>query len=143
MPYEFSDDVAWADSAFKAWGPTIEATFTAAVDAVINAMIDDLQAIQPRQERTIHLENEALDLLLFDLLQEVIYYKDAEQLLLRIDDVDIAEMNGTYTLRAHAQGETLEPQRHELGTDVKAVTLHRFALEQTAQGWQAFIVLDV
>ena len=30
-------------------------------------------------------------MLLFDLLQELIYYKDAEQLLLRVRSVDIRE----------------------------------------------------
>jgi SHS2 domain-containing protein len=143
MPYEFLEDVTWADSAFKAWGVTVEATFTAAADAVMSAMIDDLNAIQPRQERVLCLENEALDMLLFDLLQEFIYYKDAEQLLLRIDHVNITELNGTYTLNTQARGEPIDPRRHNLGTDVKAVTLHRFALEQTAQGWQVFVILDV
>jgi SHS2 domain-containing protein len=143
MPYEFLEDITLADSAFKAWGRTVEETFAAAADAVMNAMIDDLDAIQFQQERTLHLENEALDLLLFDLLQELIYYKDADQLLLRLAQVHIATTKGLYTLHAQARGEPIDPHRHALGTDVKAVTLHRFALEQTAQGWQAFVVLDV
>ena len=143
MPYEFLEDVSWADCAFKAWGPTIETTFAAAAEAVMSAMVNNLHAIEPRQERTVHLENEALDLLLFNLLQEFIYYKDAEQLLLRIGGVDIEEVDGSYTLHAYLRGETLDPQRHDLGTDVKAVTLHRFALQQTTTGWQAFVILDV
>ena len=143
MPYEFLDDVTLADSAFRAWGRTVEETFAAAADAVTNAMIDDLDTIRPQQERILNLENEALDLLLFDLLQELIYYKDADQLLLRLAQVHIATTDGLYTLHAQARGEPIDPHRHALGTDVKAVTLHRFALEQTAQGWQAFVILDV
>lgn len=109
----------------------------------MNAMVDNLDAIQRQQERIVHLENEALELLLFNWLQEFIYYKDAEQLLLRIEQVDIVETDRSYTLQARVKGEPLDPQRHDLGTDVKAITLHRFALGQTAQGWQAFVVLDV
>jgi SHS2 domain-containing protein len=32
---------------------------------------------------------------------------------------------------------------HPLLTDVKAVTLHRFAVEKIAAGWKATVVLDV
>jgi SHS2 domain-containing protein len=34
-------------------------------------------------------------------------------------------------------------QRHRLRMDVKAVTLHRFALKETDQGWEAFVILDI
>ena len=143
MPYEFLEDIAFADSAFKAWGPTVEETFVAAADALMNTMTDDLDTIAPQEARTLHIEHEALDLLLFNLLQELIYYKDADQLLLRVAHVHIAKTDEQYTLQAQARGERLDPQRHALGADVKAVTLHRFALEQTEQGWQAFVILDI
>ena len=34
MPYEFLEDVATADIAFRAWGETLEETFVAAATAV-------------------------------------------------------------------------------------------------------------
>lgn len=46
-------------------------------------------------------------------------------------------------LQASAWGEMLNPTRHRLEVAVKAVTLHRFQLEQTDQGWNALVVLDV
>ena len=46
MPYEFLDDIAIADIAFTAWGPTLEETFVAAADAVVSAMVDNLDSIQ-------------------------------------------------------------------------------------------------
>jgi SHS2 domain-containing protein len=143
MPYEFLEDVAIADIAFTAWGRTLEETFVAAADAVVHAMLEDLEALRLQEERTLHLEDDALDLLLFNTLQELIYYKDAEQLLLRLVRVHITETAGHYALHAEARGEQLDPTRHHLGVDVKAVTLHRFSLEPTDQGWKAFVILDV
>jgi SHS2 domain-containing protein len=143
MPYEFLEDVAIADIAFTAWGQTLEETFVAAADAVVHAMLEDLATLRLQEERTLHLEDDALDLLLFNTLQELIYYKDAEQLFLRLVQVRIAETDGRYALHAEARGEQLDPTRHHLGVDVKAVTLHRFSLEPTDQGWQAFVILDV
>jgi len=45
MPYEFLEDVAIADIAFRAWGTNLEELFKAAGDAVINTMIDNLIAL--------------------------------------------------------------------------------------------------
>jgi SHS2 domain-containing protein len=143
MPYEFLEEVAIADIAFTAWGETLEATFVAAAAAVVHAMIEDPETLRSQETRTLHLEDEALDMLLFNLLQELIFYKDAEQLLLRVAHVRISETDGHYALQAEARGERLDPTRHHLGVDVKAVTLHHFSLEQTDQGWKAFVILDV
>jgi SHS2 domain-containing protein len=143
MPYEFLEDEAIADLALRAWGQTLEETFVAAADAVVHAMIENLEALRPETERPLHLEHEALDLLLFNFLQELVYYKDANQLLLRVPQVHILETDGYYTLDAIAHGEEIDLSRHHLGVDVKAVTLHRFTLEHSDQGWTTFIILDV
>ena len=143
MPYEFVDELTVADLAFRAWGHDLAEAFTAAADAVMNAMVEDLDAIQPRQTRTLSVEHEALDMLLFNFLQELIYYKDAEQLLLRVQQLRIADDSQPYTLHATAAGEPIDPQRHRMRVDVKAVTLHHFSLEQTDQGWHASVILDI
>ena len=143
MPYEFLDDIAIADLAFTAWGPTLEETFVAAADAVVSAMVDNLDSVQPQEERPLRIEHDQLDLLLFNFLQELIYYKDADQLLLRVPQVDIVKTAGKHVLQARAWGEKLDPTRHRLEVDVKAVTLHRFQLEQTDQGWNTLVILDV
>lgn len=143
MPYEFLDEIAIADVEFRAWGKGLAEVFMAAAEATMNVMVRDLDTIEPRQQQDIVLENEALDMLLFDFLQELIYFKDAENLLLRIKHIDIQESPGAYRLRGFAAGEAVNPQRHDRGADVKAVTLHRFSLERQADNWQAYVILDI
>jgi SHS2 domain-containing protein len=143
MPYEFVDELTVADIAFHAWGRDLAETFVAAADAVMNAMVEDLETIQPRDTRQLSVEHEALDLLLFNFLQELVYYKDAEQLLLRIQQLRIADERQPYTLYATAVGEPIDPDRHHMRVDVKAVTLHHFSLTQTERGWEAIVVLDI
>lgn len=143
MSYEFLEDIAIADIAFRAWGKDLEELFVAAGDATVNAMIDNLEAIEPKEQRTFSLENDELDLLLFNFLQEIIYYKDSEQLLLRARQVQFSEKNGQHQLSAVAQGEKLDCDRHQQRVDVKAVTLHRFQLEKTDDGWTAMVILDI
>jgi SHS2 domain-containing protein len=143
MPYEFLEDVATADLAFRAWGKDLEETFVSAADAVMNAMVDNLDAIQPQEQRALEVADDALDLLLFNVLQELIYYKDAELLLLRLQQVRIDDQDGRYSLHAIAAGERLDPQRHQMRVDVKAVTLHHFSLTETDSGWEASVILDI
>jgi SHS2 domain-containing protein len=143
MPYEFLEEIAIADIAFEAWGKTLEELFITAGDATINAMIDNLEAIELKETRTFRLENDELDMLLFNFLQEFVYYKDSELLMLRAQQVQIEEKNSEYHLTAVTQGERLDRDRHEERVDVKAVTLHRFQLEKTDDGWTAMVILDI
>jgi SHS2 domain-containing protein len=143
MPYEFIDELTVADIAFRAWGHDLEETFISAADAVMITMVEDLDTIQPQDTRLLNVEHEALDLLLFNFLQEFVYYKDAEQLLLRVQWMHIAADHQPYTLQATAVGEGIDPQRHRMRVDVKAVTLHRFSLTQTERGWEAMVILDI
>jgi SHS2 domain-containing protein len=144
MSYRYLEDLATADIAFEAIGENLEELFAAAADATVNVMIENLQSIEPRTSKTLHLRNKDLEMLLFELLQELIYYKDAEQLLLRISQLDIAKETDHFTLRALARGEKLDPERHEQRTDVKAVTLHQFSIRQSPNGtWKALVILDV
>lgn len=143
MPYRYLDEISIADIAFEAWGESLEETFMASADATLNVMVEELDAIRPLVTREIRLENEALDLLLFDMLQEMIYYKDAQRLLLRIKGLEIRKGEGDYFLQAVAAGEEIDPGRHPLRLDVKAVTLHRFALVKDDRGWKATAILDV
>jgi SHS2 domain-containing protein len=142
-PYRYLEGIATADVAFEAWGATKEETFLAAADATLNTMVEDIGTVAPLERRVFSLAADSLDLLLFELLQELVYHKDAERLLLRIRDLRIEETGSGYRLHADAIGETIDPSRHPLLADVKAVTLHRLVVERTADGWRAVVVLDV
>ncbi len=143
MSYEFLEDVATADIAFRAWGNDLEELFKAAGDATLNVMIEDLDSIELKETRTFSLENDELDLLLFNFLQELVYYKDSEQLLLRAQQIQIEQKDGLHQLSSVTKGEMIDRDRHEQRVDVKAVTLHRFRLEKTDDGWTAMVILDI
>jgi SHS2 domain-containing protein len=143
MPYKFLEEIGTADIAFEATGRDLAELFSDAADATVNVMIDNLGAIEPRQTRHIELSNDQLDMLLFDLLQELIYLKDAERLLLRVREIQIDKKDEKYVLKARAVGEVLDPERHHQRADVKAVTLHNFSVEKANHGWKARVLLDI
>ena len=143
MPYQYLEEIAKADVAFEAWGETQEETFIAAADAMMNVMVADLSTIRMKERQSLHLEADALDMLLFELLQELIFQKDAARLLLRVKELRIWREAEHYRLTGAAEGEELDPRRHDLIVDVKAVTLHRFGVERTDRGWKAMVILDI
>jgi SHS2 domain-containing protein len=143
MPYHYLEEFGTADIAFEATGRDVAELFSDAADATTNVMIDNIEAIQPRETRQIELSNDKLDMLLFDLLQELIFLKDAERLLLRIREVQIVERDENYFVKATAEGEQLDAGRHHQRADVKAVTLHDFSVERTESGWKARVLLDI
>jgi SHS2 domain-containing protein len=143
MPYHYLEEIGTADIAFEATGRDLPELFSEAADATTNVMIDNIEAIKSRTTRQIKLSNDKLDMLLFDLLQELIFLKDAERLLLRIREMQIDERDEIYFVKATAEGEPLDAERHWQRADVKAVTLHDFSVEQTKGGWKARVLLDI
>lgn len=109
----------------------------------MNVMVEDLGTIRRSLELPIELEHDQLDLLLFRFLNELIFLKDARQLLLRVESLSIKKANANFILKGFVYGERPDPQRHPLRVDVKAVTLHRFSLRQTDGGWEASVILDI
>ncbi len=143
MPYDYLEEIGTADIAFEATGRDLVELLRDAADATMNVMIDNLDAIESRETRHIELSNDQIDMLLFDFLQELIYFKDAERLLLRVRDVQIKERDQIYLLKAKAAGEPLDVARHHQRADVKAVTLHDFSVEKENGGWKARVLLDI
>lgn len=143
MPYQYLDDVATADIAFEAYGQSKEEMFIAASDALMNVMVEDLGTITERLWREVSVEAETLEMLLFQFLQEFIFYKDAEQLLLRAARMRFKEQKGMWMVTARAYGEMLDPRKHPLNVDVKAVTMHQFSVSESQGQWKARVVLDI
>ncbi len=143
MPYRYIDSITVSDVAFTARGKTVEELFLACWDATFHVMVENLLAIEKKITKKIEIKNRALDMLLFDFLQELIYYKDAEGIFLRIERITIHRSDTVYSLSADAKGERIDRSKHKVLVDVKAVTMHRFNVEHTGGTWHATVVLDV
>ncbi len=141
MPYQYLEDIAIADIAFRAEGRTLEELFTDAAIATFEVMVDT-KNVKPVTTRTIELENETVDGLLFDWLSELVYLKDAETVLFGKFDVSI-KRNDAYELKAKVVGENINREKHNLRSDVKAVTYHLFEVKKTGENWHATVVLDI
>ncbi len=141
MPYRFLEDIAIADVAFEATGKNLEKLFESSALAVTNTMVKDLKSVKQKVTRNIKVVDDNVEMLLFNFLQEIIFYKDAELLLFSKFDVGIESKK--WKLKAKSYGEKINLKKHELLVDVKAVSLHNFKVEKTRTGWKADVILDV
>lgn len=143
MPYEYLEDGVTSDVTFRAWGGDLDELFTAAADATANLMVRSLDSIEPRVTVPVTVNAEALDLLLMRFLDEMVFHKDAAGLLLRATAVHVASGDHGHTVQAELKGEAIDPSKHELAADVKAVTLHGLEVTRGTAGWHAHVTLDV
>ncbi len=141
--YRFLEDAFTADIGFVASGDTLDECFAAAAQATLEVMLANPEALEAREHYSLHVESETLDLALLKFLEELVFYKDARQVLLRPARVTVTQQATTWNVDAEVEGEPLDPARHELSADVKAVTLHQLDVRRTNGGWEATVVLDV
>ena len=142
--YEYLEDIATSDVAFRATGKTIAEMLMAAADATLEVMLTEPSSLQPRVTREITVSAANEEMLLFNLLEELIYLKDAEQVLLRVDAIDVQRKPpGGYQAVALCVGDRIDAEKYTLGVDVKAVTMHLFSVAHTDAGWESQVILDI
>jgi SHS2 domain-containing protein len=133
---------ATSDLAFTASGGSLAQVFHAAAEALLAATVERPEAVAPRVVRALHLSDSDRELLLLRFLNELIYLRDAEGLVLRPTRVE-CRSDGGLELDAELAGEPLDPARHQLACDVKAATAHGLAITRAGDAWQASVTLDV
>ena len=133
---------ATSDLAFTASGRSLAEVFHAAAEALLAATVERPEDVEPKVVRSLHFSDSDLELLLLRFLNELIYLRDAEDLVLRPRRID-CRTDGDIELTAELAGEALDPARHGLACDVKAATAHGLALTRTGEAWQASVTLDV
>lgn len=141
-PFVYLDDVAIADIAFDAYGKTLEELFTHCAEAVFTMMVN-LKTVDVTVAREIHLRADTIERLLYDFLSELVYLKDTELLLFKTVKVTLGRQGREHTLQATLHGDVIDREKHELGNDVKAITMHQFAITKEKNGYKARVVVDI
>ena len=143
MSYKFVENLSVADVAFVADGVTLEEMFESAAIATTNVMIRNIKKIELKKQKNIALTESSVEKLLFNFLQEIVYLKDAEQLVFGKYELNIQEGKDVYSLSCKASGEKVDMKKHELVADVKAVTYHKFEVKKEGNKWKSQVILDI
>jgi SHS2 domain-containing protein len=130
-----------ADAEFIAYGNTTGETFENAALALTNLMLDP-KTIAPEIEKEVDLSGEALDMLLFDWLSELLYIFEVDRLVFGKFKIEISGETGAYTLKAKAFGEGVN-KHPDIFLHIKAVTFHDLRFEKRNNIYEAQVLLDI
>lgn len=140
--FKILHDLSWADIAFEAYGKDYNELFNNAAVATFSQMAN-LSKVKPKEKKKITLSSESIQGLLFDFLSELIYLKDSLYILFSKFDAKVKESKGKFELKVDIFGEEINPEKHKLGVDVKAITMHQFNVKKVKDGFKATVILDV
>ncbi len=133
--YEFLEHTA--DVAFKAYGRSVDELFEHAAEALESVMVC-LDDVTCRDPRTVTLAAETCEDLLYDWLSELLVIFELDSFAVRCYEVKIKDLS----LDAKFLGERIDPSKHRLKEEVKAVTYHDLKIQKNAY-FHAQVTLDV
>lgn len=131
-----------ADVLFVARADSLPELFRECALAVEETMVD-VSKVKAKEKVKILAEAKDVENLLYDFLEELVFFKDYKQLLFSKFDIEVLEKKNGYSLTSYAYGEKLDVARHDPRVDVKAVTRHEFEVVKDKQSWKAKVLLDV
>ena len=134
--YEYFD--VTADIGFKSYGKTLNEAFENAGLAIFN-IISDTSNIEPEREITFKIRSEDEISLLYDYLEELLFYHEVEFMLFSEFHVEIDD---ELKLKATIKGEDIDWTKHERKTEIKAITFHKMDVKKQTN-WQLQAIVDL
>jgi SHS2 domain-containing protein len=123
-----------ADVGLVAYGDTLADAFASAATGMFS-IITDLRRVKEEESRQVEASADDAEGLLFEWLNNLLYYFDVEMLLFRRFDIEIFDENKlkpstTLRLKTTCYGEQYNSARHHLKTGIKSATYHLLRVDR-------------
>lgn len=128
-----------ADLGLRVRAHDLNTLFAEAGRGLFSIVVENLNDVRPAQARNFEIAGADREYLFFDWLNELLFVCDTERMVFAEFDVQVNEVG----LVACARGEPLDPARHRLTHEIKAITYHHLKVEQTPDGWLAEVIVDI
>ena len=137
MPYRFLEHTA--DAGLAATGQSQAELFASAGEGLA-ALLCEPDGI--RERASLELEASAPDLesLMVAWLSEINYRFEVDRFAFRSFQVSEVSDN---RIRATGRGERIDPSRHRIGEQVKAITYHQLEVRRDGDQWSARVIVDI
>ena len=111
------------------------------------SLIVDLDTVVEEERREVTIEGSGGEELLLGWLREILFLMERGGMVFSVfrideDNFSYAKVNG-YRFRGTLGGERVDPTRHDICSEIKAVTRHGLFLERREPLWEARILFDV
>ena len=128
-----------ADLGLRVRAATLDELFAEAGCGLFSMIVVNLDQVEHVKERRFELAGDAIDYLLFDWLNELLYAFESQHLLFSKFEVHVSEQG----LTATAFGEEMDEPRHQMDHEVKAITYHGLTVEKGEHGWSGEVIVDI
>jgi len=133
-----------ADAYVEVWGETLEELFEYAAISMFEVMVDT-RSVEPKYGYDVKVSGMDLENLMYKWLEEWLIIHSIENVVFskfKVFNIVKGEEN-TLTILGKGWGEPLDYDRHDVKTEVKAVTYSNMMIRKMDGKWLARIVFDI
>jgi SHS2 domain-containing protein len=135
-----------ADIGLYVWSQDWKNLFEIAAEGMISLLIDP-ETVERKEKKTFQIEGDDLVELLLIWLREILFQMEKRGMVFVDFEVkgEIFSHNSkeNYKVRADLWGEKRDIKRHDICTEIKAITRHGLSLKKEGFRWEANILFDV
>ena len=107
-------------------------------------VLTDPATIQTPEGTPITVDGRDREALMVRWLSELNYRHTVDDVLYGAFEVEsIEDTDDHLTLAATVRGEPIDPARHTVYTEIKAITFHGMEIEETDDGWTVQVIFDM
>ena len=130
----------------KVWGRNRKEIFKAAAEGMLSIIVD-LECVQVKGSINLEIRAKTKEELLFNWLREILFqYEKRGMLFSRVELKEVSFSNrkkNSCRVFGVLGGEKINLSRHDICTEIKAVTRHGFCFYQKGSLWEAVVLFDV
>jgi SHS2 domain-containing protein len=137
-----------ADLGLRVQAATLEELLADSGRGLLAMHVANPEEVRPVQTKTIELLADEPAYLLFDWLSELLFAFESNRLLLAEFEIELhasgmPQRAFPTALTATCRGEPMDPARHVMDHEVKAITYHGLQVEQQNGTWFAEVIVDI
>jgi SHS2 domain-containing protein len=141
MKFEYLEDEATADLAIRAVGKDLREAFENTALALINAIVD-VESVDEQEVKYVTKTAADLKSLLYDFLEEVLFFHDAEGIVFKT--IKVQELDEKLNkIKAVFKGEVFNPGKHEARNNIKAITYFGMEINKLSKGYEIKVTVDL
>ncbi|MEW6295398.1 MAG: archease [Candidatus Diapherotrites archaeon] len=130
-----------SDILFEAYGQTQEELIANSAEALCNAMYS-LEKVEPRESIELKVTAKDFEELLHKFLGELLLTMEVKLMFFKKFLVKKFSLEEG-VLEVELKGEPINPEKHEIKSEIKAVTWHDFQARKEEGKWKARVLLDI
>jgi SHS2 domain-containing protein len=139
--FEFPD-ITTSDSAFIAYGKNLNELFENAGLALFET-ITNIKEVEAKEKLKVETSGYDLKSLMFSWLSELLFLSSTERIFFSKISAEVKEEKENFLLKAECFGEKIDRNKHEIKTEVKAITYHKMEVKEEDGKWKAQVIVDI